>query len=329
MGVALDVSVVICAYSEDRWNDLVAAIDSVRAQTLPAREIVVVVDHNRGLLERVAAHLPCVVMAENRETRGLSGARNTGVAVSQGKVIAFLDDDAVAAPDWLERLATLYEDQRTLGVGGPVEPIWLSGRPAWFPEEFDWVVGCSFRGMPETAAAVRGLIGCNMSIRREIFQRVGGFSSRLGRVGMHPCAGEETEFCIRANQHWPQGLWMYEPSALVQHRVPAGRACWRYYRSRCYAEGLSKSRIAHLAGARDGLASEWTYTFRVLPRGLRRAIGDATLSADPAGIARAGAIVAGLLITITGYLQGMASEWFALWRRPVCSSDRGLKDSIV
>src|SRR6266567_6901037 len=69
-----DISVIICAYTEDRWNDLVAAIESVQQQTLSPREIIVVIDHNPGLLERARQHASGVVV-ENTGARGLSGAR--------------------------------------------------------------------------------------------------------------------------------------------------------------------------------------------------------------------------------------------------------------
>src|SRR5437870_245449 len=90
-----DISVIICAYTEERWNDLVAAIESVQQQTLPPREIIVVVDHNPNLLERTRQQGSRVVIVENMEARGLRGARNSGLTVAQGNIIAFLDDDAM------------------------------------------------------------------------------------------------------------------------------------------------------------------------------------------------------------------------------------------
>src|SRR5262245_11775286 len=104
----LDVSVVICAYTEKRWDDLVAAVASVQQQSLSPRETIVVIDHNPALLDRVRAHMPDVIAAENTETRGLSGARNSGIAASRSSIIAFLDDDAIAMPDWLEQLIAGY-----------------------------------------------------------------------------------------------------------------------------------------------------------------------------------------------------------------------------
>lgn len=303
-----DVSVVVCAYTEARWDDLVAAVRSVQGQAAPPREIVVVTDHNRGLLERVREHVQGVVVVENVESRGLSGARNSGVQAAQGAVVAFLDEDAVAAPDWLVQLKAGYDDVHVLGVGGKIEPMWSSSRPRWFPEEFDWVVGCTYRGMPKSAAPVRNLIGCNMSFRKEAFAATGGFQTGIGRVGTDPVGCEETEFCIRARKHWPDRVLLYEPRARVYHRVTSSRASWEYYRARCYAEGLSKALVSRLVGAQDGLAAEWPYTFRTLPQGIMRGLTDLVLRGDPTGLARAGAIAAGLSITTAGYLFGRASR---------------------
>ncbi len=300
----VDVSVVICAYTDDRWNDLAAAIDSIRAQRVRARDTVVVIDHNDDLRRRVRALAPDAVVVENTEARGLSGARNCGIAAAKGSIIAFLDDDAVAAPDWLEHLVASYDDPRVLGVGGSIAPMWVEDRPRWFPAEFDWVVGCTYLGMPETTAAVRNLIGANMSFRREVFEVAGGFRAGIGRVGTLPVGCEETELCIRALRHWPQRVWRYEPRALVLHRVPAQRGRWGYFRSRCYAEGRSKALVSRLVGANEGLSSERAYTLRTLPSGVARGIAAAIRHQDPAGVARAGAIVAGLAMTTVGYVAG-------------------------
>ena len=100
------VSVVICCYSGERLGDLLDAVDSVQGQTRPATEIAVVVDHNPALLEHLTAERPELLIVPNTEPVGLSGARNSGIAATTGEIVAFLDDDAVAEPDWLEHLMT-------------------------------------------------------------------------------------------------------------------------------------------------------------------------------------------------------------------------------
>ena len=300
--ITLDISVIICAYTEDRWDDLVASVESIQRQQAQPREIIVVVDYNPALLERVRLSLSNVILIENREARGLSGARNSGVMVAQGGVIAFLDDDAVAAPDWLETLYSGYANANVIGVGGAIEPLWPEKRPAWFPNEFDWVVGCVYRGMPEEPSRVRNFIGANMSFRREVFENVGNF--RLGKVGDRP-RPEETELCIRAHQLWPESILLYEPRARVAHTVPVRRTYWRYFLTRCYNEGLGKAAMVHFVGTNDGLSAEWKYTLNTLPQGIVRGAADVFLRSDLAGFARAGAIIVGLLVASGGYLAGV------------------------
>lgn len=290
------MSVVICAYTEHRWNNLLEAVEAVRRQTVSAGEIIVVVDHNPALLERVRQAMPDVVAIENHEARGLGGARNSGVAAARGQVVVFLDDDALPEPDWLASMQSAYANPDVVGVGGAIEPIWEAGRPAWLPEEFYWVVGCTYRGLPETTTPVRNLIGCNMSFRREIFSEVGLF--RLG----YGC--DETEFCIRVGQRWPSRQMIYEPKARVGHHVTAARSTWAYFRTRCYFEGGSKAVVSWIAGPKDGLASERNYTMRVLPLGIVRGMLETISGRDRAGIARSGAIIAGLAATVAGYVAG-------------------------
>lgn len=302
-----DISVVVCAYTENRWDDLLHAVDSLQSQILLPAEIVLSIDHNPVLFERVKAHFPDLIVVENCEQRGLSGARNTGIAAATSPIIAFMDEDAVAAPDWLAALEQEFSQINTLGVGGAILPMWAATKPDWFPEEFNWVVGCTYRGMPENTHPVRNLIGCNMAFRREVFEQAGGFRSEIGRIGTYPAGCEETELCIRARQKNPDGRFIFEPSAVVQHRVPESRTTWKYFTSRCYAEGLSKALVSRLVGSQDGLSTERNYTFKTLPEGFFRGIGDAIFRRSVGGVGRAAAILTGLFITGFGYISGRVS----------------------
>ena len=165
------------------------------------------------------------------------------------------------------------------------------------------MVGCTYRGLPDRAAPVRNLIGANMSLRRDVLERVGGFRPGVGRVGRLPSGCEETELCIRASQRLPGGRFVYEPRARVLHAVPASRAGWRYFGSRCFAEGVSKAQVASWRGPADALASERSYAGRTLPRGMLRN-GRAAVRGEGAALVRMAAIVAGLVMTATGYVTG-------------------------
>jgi GT2 family glycosyltransferase len=300
----LTLTVVVCAYTLERWDDLTAAVDSVRGQVRPADEFVLVVDHCPELAARARALLPGVRVVASRGRPGLSGARNTGIAEARGSILAFLDDDAVADPQWTRRLLACYSDRRVLGVGGSIRPRWDARRPAWFPAEFDWVVGCTYRGMPETRSPVRNILGANMSFRREVLMSDGGFRSDLGRARGRPLGCEETELCIRAAASNPESVLIYEPGATVRHRVPRQRATWSYFRARCFAEGLSKAAMVRQTGTRRGLSTERSYMRSTIPSALLR---------PPRGddrrprLATAPAVVAGVAVTAVGYLLGRLS----------------------
>jgi len=302
-GPRLTFAVVICAYTHDRWDQVLAAVESVRAQSCTPDEIVLVVDHNPDLHRALRAALPDVTVVENRYAQGLSGGKDTGVDVTYSDIVAFLDDDAVAHTDWLTRFRDAYTDEDIAGVGGTTLPLWETGRPRWFPEEFDWVLGCTFVG--REPGDVRNLLGGNASFRREVFSVAGGFPSHIGRTSTQrrPLGCEETEFCIRVRQHRPQWRFVFEPQAVIWHHVPAARERFSYFRSRCYAEGLSKAAVTRSVGMADGLATERSYAARTLTRGMLRGVGEA-LHGDRAGIERSGAISVGLLSAAAGYVRG-------------------------
>ncbi len=302
------VSVVICVYTEDRWEDILAAVSSVRAQSRPPLETLLVVDHNTALLDRLGSQYKDaddVRVLANAGPRGLSAGRNTGIAASRGEVVAFLDDDAVAERDWLRRFAEAYADPRVMAVGGRTVPVWASGRrPAWFPEEFDWVVGCTYKGLPPGRVRVRNVLGGNASFRRSAFDAAGGFATGIGRDGdKRPLGCEETELCIRLTRARPEAVLLIDDRAVIHHRVPGAREHFRYFRTRTFAEGLSKALVARSVGADKGLESERRYATRVLPAAVARGLRDALL-ARPGGAGRAGAIVAGVLTAAGGYAVG-------------------------
>lgn len=305
---ALALTVVVCAYTAERWANIRAAVASLRSQTVPVDQVVLVIDHNPDLMEAAAAEFPGVLVLANSGPRGLSGARNTGVAAATGDVVAFLDDDAVADPGWAAALLSAYaDDPAVVGVGGGVLPAWEAPRPAWFPDEFLWVVGCSYTGQPTERAEVRNPIGANMSFLRSVFEKVGGFDPLMGRLGKDAAGCEETEFSIRARAVAPGARIVLEPAAVCRHTVTADRVTRGYFRRRCRAEGRSKAIVSSLAGSDAALETERRYVRETLPRGIRRGLADAARG-NRAGAGRAWSIVEGVALTGFSYLGGRVRQ---------------------
>ena len=295
-------------------------VESIEAQPLTPADIILVIDHNDDLFER-AQSLRGVTAVRNTRTPGASGSRNSGVEAARGSIVAFLDDDAIASPDWLELLAKAYEQPNVAGVGGSIEPGWPAEAPGWFPEEFNWVVGATYVGWRTTPGPVRNLIGANMSVRRDVWERIGGFKEGFGLVANASKAtgnrsqrsswGEENEFCIRVTQANPQFQWIYEPRAHVRHRVQDNRCTWRYFVSRAREEGIAKADLASAVGRDRALGTERSYATKTLPAGVFKGVRDAIENRNVDGLKRAGAIVVGFSMTTFGFLEGQSrlSKW--------------------
>ena len=149
-----DVSVVICACSDERFEMLRQAIASVQRQATHAREVIVVIDHNPELLARARATFPSIQVLANSERSGLPGARNTGARVAQSDLVAFLDDDAVAAPDWI---GSLFADSD----GGLLRSILLS-------EGGNLPQSLYFSGLVAGLALSAGLLSAAWSRRKRV-----------------------------------------------------------------------------------------------------------------------------------------------------------------
>lgn len=301
----LRAAIVICTFDADRWADLLRAVESARSQALEPWQIVVAVDHNEELLERVRDEIDGVIAVGCRSSRGASATRNAGAAASSGDLLAFLDDDAYAEPDWLSVLSRHLRDPSVVGAGGRTVAVWPTGRPTWFPAEFDWVVGGAYRGLAEQIAEVRNVWSSNMVVRREVFERIGGFRANFGKVESRP-GPEDTELCIRAVDATPGGRWLYDPAAVVHHRVTEERITWRFYVRRCFDEGLGKAELAAISGVDRARESELEFIRYLLGAALRRESGEAFRQLDRSALARATAMTFGLSSAILGYGLGRA-----------------------
>jgi glucosyl-dolichyl phosphate glucuronosyltransferase len=289
-----DATVVLTTYDSRRWRLLEAAVQSIIAQHDGPRRLVICVDQNEELLDRARRAWPEATVVPNKSERGASGARNTGAEYADTQFIAFLDDDVHAWDGWLSRLLEPFADPTVVGTGGGVVPRWEIRRPNWFPEEFDWVVGASYRGMPTIRRPLRNVWAENMAVRADVFKSVGGFRTGFGKVDS-VSRPEDTDLCIRMSDHAARAHWVYVPEARIDHYVPAERASISFFLRRACNEGRGKVEMARLLGSRKSLQDEADYLRRTLPAGVWAGLKLAVRHHDMTGLLKAGVIVAGAI----------------------------------
>ena len=248
----MKVSVVVCTYSPERFDDFVEAVESLQGQTYDPVEIVLVIDGNETVYADTQAKFgddETISIHCNDQNRGLSYSRTRGVEYATGNVIAFIDDDAIAEPDWIEELVRGYEESDAIAVGGRMVPEWVAGEPEHLPAEFQWLVGANYEPRLEPWSEVRNTLGSNMSFSATVFEELGGFDEQVGLTADSQIQADETEFAIRMQEAFGKGM-LYQPDAVVAHKIfeyrtePAWlckRAFWQGYSKRVLAAGRDSS----------------------------------------------------------------------------------------
>lgn len=303
--LSMSMSIIVASYTMERLDDIRECVYSLLDQTWPLCEVIVAVDHNDELLQKLRAELPDLVkVVPNTGARGSSDTRNSAITQATGDIIGFVDDDTTAARDCMEKLMYEYRVRSVVGVGGRSVPAWRNGRPYWFPEELDWVVGSTYKGAPESVEQVVRLIGCNMSFRREAFEIAGTFRNdlaRIDRVG----EGEDSEICLRMTQRIPGSVILYQPEAVVYHKVPPNRATFKYLLRRSYGGGLAVASIKGIYSSSDEAPLATTMERSFLRYLLKSALlGRVRYAYRRQVLGQMIAIVASICATAAGYVAG-------------------------
>lgn len=269
----MSVSVVVSTYSINQEEYLSECIRSIKLQTYPPHEIILVVDDDKELFDFYRRIMPKYVKIINSGGRGLSRARNAGVKNAEGNIVAFIDDDAYADKRWLEEMINGYSDPLVVGTGGKLIAIWPNNRPKWFPEELDWIVGCTYKGMPENESKIRNPIGCNMSFKKNAIENVGYFKENIGRYGNQLLSGEEAEISIRILNMNPNSHIIYNHKSTVFHKISPKRVNIKYLIKRSFYEGISKGYMRkHYSDIEKKLTTENTYLQFLLSKSIPKLI---------------------------------------------------------
>ncbi len=273
------VSVITCTYNTDNYPNILDTVASLLNQTYPDIEIIIVVDGNERLREKIAMTYDTkgnIQVIASEENKGVAGSRNLGITQARGDIIAFLDDDSVTDKRWIEDLVDTYQKRDAIAVGGGILPIWLSKKPDYLPEELYWLVGLTYKGFAkEGVTEVRNAFGSNMSFKREVFEKVGSFNQCFGfaRKGTSYIQGDEPEFALRMQNTLGKGV-TYNPNLIVYHKIPEWKTKLRILLKRAFYQGYSKALLKKLSHSPKPLAPEESYLkdllLKYIPRRIRR-----------------------------------------------------------
>jgi glycosyltransferase involved in cell wall biosynthesis len=231
----------------------------------------------------------------------VSAARNAGVAAATGDLVAFIDDDATAEPDWIREISQPFDDPDTVAAGGRILPRWEDSAPI-LPPELYWVVGCTYRGHPTTAQPITRPIACNMAARWEALLDAGGFPVEFGPSGPKPKnhSNEEIALAVQLRRRYGRDSIRYTPDAVVWHFVPMSRTTWTYLWQRCVAEGVSKADVRLRYGP-AAMGFDRSYARRTLVPAIARYAANGVVHRDRVAGARALASAGGLLVTAAAF----------------------------
>jgi len=242
------MTAVICTHNRAAY--LAKALDSLLVQTAAQSTFRILVldngssDTTRDVLEEALRRRPDV-RCVREERLGLSIARNRAIAETATPYIAFLDDDAIASPLWVERLLQCFTrlSPRPVAVGGPIQLLWEAPRPEWLPDSLLGYLGRMERsgGSGYLDLGRQPIFGGNMAFDRRVLLDVGGFNVALGRVGKRLLSGEE--IMLQQQLHERGAIGYYDEQASVKHHVMADRLSKPWFYRRIYWDGMSRARI--------------------------------------------------------------------------------------
>jgi glucosyl-dolichyl phosphate glucuronosyltransferase len=271
------VSIVTATYSTGRLKDIKQLLDSANRQTSTDFDMSIIVEREPKIAEDLINYISKnqysnMAVIYNDGPGGASANRNLAIQKARGNIIAFVDDDAVLNPGWVEAIVQAFdEDTSVIGVTGPILPLWQIDSGGWVPPEFYWIFSCT-NDDEQNKVEVRNGYCTNLSFKKEAFHIAGVFNVDLGvkgrdRRGWQEPGGEETELAIRIQNTTGKRI-IYNPKVIVQHKVYSYRLTGGFITRRAfwegYAKALIKDRFRSMEKGSDVLATEHALLKRIL-----------------------------------------------------------------
>ena len=277
------ISIIVPSYTMRRLGDIYELLRSVKDQTYPRIETVIVVERSMMLFNRLEEFA-----RENDDMRlkivfndgepGASAARNLGIKHARGEILAFVDDDVVLFPDWAHEMVKTYTDGSIIGVTGLSYPLWGSSPADWLPEELYWIISCTGWSRLEKVTDVRNIWLQNASFRREAFKSAGlidldlgprdavqGFKGKEFKDGI---ISEEIELSMRVRKATGKRI-VCNPHVKIYHKVYDNRLKVDYIARWSYWTGFTKHKTKQLYPRyQTGLLSQENELLRRILTGL-------------------------------------------------------------
>lgn len=236
----INASIVISTISTNRYNDLIDLLDGIKVQTYDHVETIMIVDENIELYDKIK-NLVCenknIKIIFNPKNMGLSYSRNIGIENATGDVIAFIDDDAIPVPKWIEIIVGAFNNSDVGAVTGNVFPIWENEYISWFPKELHWMLSCSYIMTPDKISEIDRGFGTNMAFKKELLEKVGKFNTKLGINGGDWIGGEDTDMFLDIKCIGKKVLFI--PDAKVFHKICINRVNLNNIIKRAFNGGIS------------------------------------------------------------------------------------------
>jgi glucosyl-dolichyl phosphate glucuronosyltransferase len=236
------VSVIICTYNN--VGSLQKTLQSFHEMTSspdPHWELIVVDNNSKDTtkeeVERFRLSSGLDVRYAFEGNQGLSHARNCGIKLARGEVIAFTDDDVLVDPQWLNEIVKTFEGFKADCAGGKIIPVWPGARPTWFTRDMEGYLALLDYGddIIEINQANQMLFGANIAFSRAILDKVGPFNTALGRIGGKLYSHEEKDLFERIILSG--GKVVYQPRAIVHHVIGTNRTKKAYFRKWRFDDG--------------------------------------------------------------------------------------------